>query len=79
MAIVVGCKKCPIFSVCPLKDIIGDYKKEATPKSKGGKTGKSASKSKKSGKPSTKSSKAGRPASKSSKPKKVAAKSKSKK
>jgi hypothetical protein len=24
IAIVVGCKKCPAFSVCPLKSVIGD-------------------------------------------------------
>ena len=27
IAIAVGCKKCPAFSVCPLKEVIGDYKK----------------------------------------------------
>ena len=26
IAIAVGCKKCPAFSVCPLKSAIGDYK-----------------------------------------------------
>jgi hypothetical protein len=26
VAIAVGCKKCPAFSVCPLKSVIGDYK-----------------------------------------------------
>ena len=26
IAIAVGCKKCPAFSVCPLKTVIGDYK-----------------------------------------------------
>ena len=26
IAIVVGCKKCPAFSLCPLKGVIGDYK-----------------------------------------------------
>ena len=26
IAIVAGCKKCPAFSVCPLKSVIGDYK-----------------------------------------------------
>ena len=26
VAIVAGCKKCPAFSVCPLKGVIGDYK-----------------------------------------------------
>jgi hypothetical protein len=24
VAIAVGCKKCPVFSVCPLKSVIGD-------------------------------------------------------
>ena len=28
IAIVVGCKKCPAFTVCPVKSVIGDYKKE---------------------------------------------------
>ena len=28
VALAVGCKKCPIFTVCPVKGIIGDYKKE---------------------------------------------------
>jgi hypothetical protein len=28
IALAVGCKKCPIVSVCPVKSIIGDYKKE---------------------------------------------------
>jgi len=28
VAIAVGCKKCPIFAVCPVKGVIGDYKKE---------------------------------------------------
>ena len=27
VAIAVGCKKCPIFSVCPVKGVIGDYRK----------------------------------------------------
>jgi hypothetical protein len=44
IAIAVGCKKCPIYAVCPVKGIIGDYKKEeaapppkaAPDKSKGG-------------------------------------------
>ena len=25
IAIVAGCKKCPAFSVCPLKSTLGDY------------------------------------------------------
>jgi hypothetical protein len=27
VALATGCKKCAIFSMCPLKGIIGDYKK----------------------------------------------------
>jgi hypothetical protein len=27
VALAVGCKKCPIFSVCPAKSIIGDQPK----------------------------------------------------
>lgn len=26
IALVVGCKKCPAFSFCPVKGVIGDYK-----------------------------------------------------
>jgi len=25
IALAVGCKKCPVFNVCPVKGIIGDY------------------------------------------------------
>lgn len=32
IAIVAGCKKCPAYSVCPLKSVIGDAPK-ATPTS----------------------------------------------
>ena len=38
VAIAVGCKKCPVFNVCPAKSIIGDYKpdaKAADPKAPG--------------------------------------------
>ena len=31
VAIAVGCKKCPIFAICPAKSLIGDYQK-ADPK-----------------------------------------------
>ena len=27
IALVVGCKKCPAITVCPLKSVIGDYQK----------------------------------------------------
>jgi hypothetical protein len=40
VALAVGCRKCPVVGVCPLKTVIGDYKKEdeAPPKAppKGG-------------------------------------------
>ena len=26
IALAVGCKKCPAFTICPVKGIIGDYK-----------------------------------------------------
>lgn len=28
VALAVGCRKCAVFSMCPLKSVIGDYKKE---------------------------------------------------
>jgi hypothetical protein len=34
IAIAVGCKKCPAFSVCPLKTILRDQKKIDTPNAK---------------------------------------------
>ena len=27
IALAVSCKKCPAFTVCPLKGVIGDYQK----------------------------------------------------
>ncbi len=33
IALAASCKKCPAFSFCPLKGILGDYKKEDTPES----------------------------------------------
>ena len=35
IAIAVGCKKCPIFAVCPVKGVIGDYVKEEPPAKSG--------------------------------------------
>lgn len=29
IALAVGCKKCPVFSVCPLTTVIGDQPKDA--------------------------------------------------
>jgi hypothetical protein len=34
IAIVASCKKCPAFSVCPLKGVLGDEKKAAEPPAK---------------------------------------------
>ena len=34
IAMAVGCRKCPIFAVCPVKGVIGDYKKEEDAPSK---------------------------------------------
>ena len=34
IAMVAGCKKCPAFSLCPLKGVIGDFKKELDEKTK---------------------------------------------
>jgi hypothetical protein len=34
IALAVGCKKCPIFAVCPVKGVIGDYRKEDEPPAK---------------------------------------------
>lgn len=31
IAVAVGCRKCPAFSVCPLKGVIGDQRKPVTP------------------------------------------------
>ena len=34
IAIVAGCQKCPALKICPLKGVLGDYRKpeEAKPK-----------------------------------------------
>jgi hypothetical protein len=29
IAVVAGCKKCPAFSICPLKTVLGDQKPQA--------------------------------------------------
>ena len=31
IALAVGCKKCPALSICPVKETLGDYKKEEPP------------------------------------------------
>jgi hypothetical protein len=40
IALAAGCQKCPAFSVCPLKSVLGDYKKPEAPASKPGASGK---------------------------------------
>jgi hypothetical protein len=45
VAIAVGCKKCPVFGICPVKSVIGDYKPdEKDQKRASARTKKSASK-----------------------------------
>lgn len=34
IALAVGCEKCPAFSICPLKTVIGDHVEEEATKSK---------------------------------------------
>jgi hypothetical protein len=34
VALTAGCRKCPIFSVCPLKSVIGDQPKDGGAASK---------------------------------------------
>ena len=34
IALAVGCKKCPAFTACPLKSVIGDYRKPDETQSK---------------------------------------------
>ncbi len=34
VALAVGCKKCPVFAICPLKGVIGDYRLPAATPSK---------------------------------------------
>lgn len=34
VALAVGCKKCPVFKICPAKGIIGDHKESAPPPKK---------------------------------------------
>jgi hypothetical protein len=33
VALAIGCKKCPIVRMCPVKGLIGDYKPEKAPRS----------------------------------------------
>lgn len=44
IALAVGCKKCPAFSVCPLKSVIGDQPAKGKPPAGAGKSGTSSAK-----------------------------------
>jgi hypothetical protein len=33
VALGIGCKKCPIVGMCPVKGLIGDYKPQKGPRS----------------------------------------------
>jgi len=33
-ALTIGCRKCPIFKVCPAKGVIGDYRPDQDPPAK---------------------------------------------
>jgi hypothetical protein len=35
VALAVGCKKCPVFKVCPAKTVIGDYRPRDVPPAAG--------------------------------------------
>ncbi|HUM02879.1 MAG TPA: hypothetical protein VL084_11360 [Thermoanaerobaculia bacterium] len=39
IALAVTCKKCPAFSFCPLKTVIGDEKAEQPAAKRGGRSG----------------------------------------
>lgn len=38
VALAVGCRKCPLFAVCPVKSIIGDYRPQPGPPPAGSKS-----------------------------------------
>jgi hypothetical protein len=46
IALAAGCKKCPAFSVCPLKSVIGDYDPSAASKKSASKSTPGAKKAK---------------------------------
>jgi len=39
VALAVGCAKCPVFAVCPVKGLIGDYKPDEEKPAKSGTAG----------------------------------------
>ena len=47
VAIAVGCRKCPVFAVCPVKGVIGDYKKDEDPPNRASGNAKASAKARK--------------------------------
>lgn len=47
IAVAVGCRRCPVFTVCPLKTVIGDQPPASTPQEAAPPRAKSAAKSRK--------------------------------
>jgi len=39
IALVAGCVKCPMVKICPVKETLGDYKKEEISQEQGEKEG----------------------------------------
>ena len=46
VALAVGCRKCPVFAVCPVKGVIGDQAPKSDAKSEGGRAQHSGTRSK---------------------------------
>ena len=44
VALAVGCKRCAVFNVCPVKGVIGDYRAEDASTDKGEASAKAAKK-----------------------------------
>jgi len=47
VALAVGCKKCPVFAICPVKSVIGDYKPDEGKAGGDSKSGSAGAKKKK--------------------------------
>ena len=53
IAIAVGCKKCPVFKICPLKGVIGDMPAAPAPAPQAHPKAKAKAKTKTTAKPRT--------------------------
>ena len=47
VALAIGCRKCPVFNICPAKSIIGDYRPDESVQTPKGKSASSGVKKKK--------------------------------